>query len=80
MAKTKEMLYEQYLEKYLSYQLQTWLVDWSLFVDWSWDPQEAYCFWTLGQTFMSLWLNQKKCLSNTSRSTCHINSKLGGLV
>ena len=40
MAKTKEMLSERYLKKDLAYQLKTW------FVDWSWNPLDAYCFWT----------------------------------
>ena len=58
MAKTKEMLSERYLKKDLAYNLQTW------FVDWSWDPLDAYCFWIppvlVSKTFDVFSVSKKK--------------------
>ena len=51
-------------EKYLSYQLKTW------FMDWFGDPQEAYCFCTLGQMSRLLRLQQKKCCLPTVLPLC----------
>ena len=51
-GQNKGNLSEKYLEKYLSYQHQTWFVDWSF--SWIGIPKKPNCFWTLGQTFRSL--------------------------
>ena len=66
MAKTKEMLSKQYLKNDLAYQLHIW------FVDWSWDPLDAYCFWINYKLVLAKAINQKGLGVATPISAGHL--------